>query len=323
MNLSSKSLLPLAISALLTPQLASALTVENGTVYGLPQNTPFVLKLDNGQSTEVVSDAQGQVTLTDQDDDDDNTLFILMGSSGDLINKNTGEIVGELNEGVLTTAGMAVAGTGDCQCEWYFGLRAAQLDFTDLETNTANGAAEALASGFDTVSDADDSAWGGSFTIGYRWGDADNWRSAGSVQWFVEATYAQYEEMEGQITGTQELGSVVSVGQSEVSSLGFRFGPKMYLCDNFAVSGSLGWTWYETEDSGNIRQFSPDGSQNILVGSFAEEEVDGTGTFEIGVSYDLTDRIAAVAGYSWSFEEVGSSKSDQPAVLSVGFEIGF
>jgi len=245
MKLTPKKLLPIALSAVIMPNLASAQAAENGAADGMSQ---------------------------------------------------------------------------DCKCEWYIGLRASQLDFTNLEANTNNGLSQALDQGFDASADADDNAWGGTLLIGYRFGKESNWDN---VQWAVELAYSQFEEMESRIDAPQAQGSVVSVGQSEVSSLGVSFGPKMYLTDNFAVSGKLGYTWFETEDSGNIRQFTGSGSQNTVLESFSEEDVDGTGTFEISAAYELSDRIDLVAGYLFSFDEVGSSKSDQPQVFSVGVDIGF
>lgn len=324
MTLSQKLLISLAVPVLLMPGLASALTVEGSTVYGLPANTPFVLKLDNGQTTGVTSDAQGQVTLTEEDDDDDNTLFLWPGGNGDLINERTGEVVGELRGGVLGAAGMAWMGSSQHAVRGYANFGVARLDFTGLEANADNGLSDALSQGFDAFSDADTDATGGVLGLGLLCGDEANWGNKGSVLWGLELTYRQYEEMDAVIDGFHpEFGSVLSQSTSEVSSLGVSFGPHMYLADNFAVYGLIGYTWYETEDSGNIRQSTPDGSFSAIVGSFSEEDVDGTGTFEVGASYQLTDRLNAYLSYQLSFKEVGSAKADQPQVLGAGVRVSF
>lgn len=324
MKLSHKLLISLAVPALYLPGLASALTVEGSTVYGLPANTPFVLKLDNGQTTGVTSDSQGQVTLTEEDDDDDNTLFLWPGGKGQLVNQHTGEVVGEFEGGVLSAAGMAWMGSGRHTIRGYANFGIAELDFTDIEANANNGLNEALSEGFDAFSDADTDATGGVLGIGLLCGDEANWGNKGSVLWGLELTYRQYEEMDALISGSHpEFGSVLSQATSEVSSLGVSFGPHMYLANNFAVYGLIGYTWYETEDSGNIRQTTPDGSFSAIVSSFSEEEVDGTGTFEVGASYQFTDRLNAYLSYQLSFKEVGSSKSDQPQVLGAGVRVSF
>lgn len=225
--------------------------------------------------------------------------------------------------GALAEEGNSVASSGAKATQWYLNLGVSQLDFKDLQSNTQSGAAEALAEGFSVTSDADDNAWGGRIGVGMFCGDEDLWGQKGSVLWNLELVYTQYEEMSAEIIGADESGSIVSVGESEVSSLGVSFGPHMFIADDIAVYGLLGYTWYETSDSGNIRAVSPDGSQSAFLDSFSDDNVDGTGTFTLGASYSFTDNVSLYLSYQMGLTEVGSADADQPSSFQAGARFSF
>lgn len=261
--------------------------------------------------------------LTSQDDDDDNTLFLLPGGDGELVNKRTGEVVGQVRGGVLMGSALPFMGSGTDKTQWYLKLGATNYDSSVLGDLADIGGQEALAQGFDVTVDADDNAWGGEIAIGVLCGDEGLWGQKGSVLWNFELAYAQYEEQDAVITGTQELGSVISQSQSEISTLGISFGPHMYVADGLALYGRMGYTWVETEDQGNIRQVSPDGSQSIFLNSFSEEDVDGTATFTLGASYDMTESLSLYAAYTMALDDVGPGEGAQFTQTSLGMRMDF
>lgn len=320
MRISTTFLAPAALSLLLLPSVANALTVVGSTIYGLPEDAPFELKLDTGAINTFETDGNGQATVTEQEDDDDNSLLIPPGSNGSLIDTRTGEVVALVRNGMLTTAGSAFMDEGSTIHKMYMYVG---LDYVEAE-GTAKGMEEGLQAAFDSGftggGSAEDNAWGGSFGIGMFCGDEDLWGQTGSVLWNIALIYSQYSEIEASFLVKQdgpegqEALEILSSGQDELSSLAISFGPHMYLANNFSVFGELGWAWYRTEGSGTIRR----ANDGLILESFSDNSVDGAGQFKLGAAWDMNEKVRISASYTQSLDDNGPQDNYTPANYSLG-----
>ncbi|MEZ5574085.1 MAG: outer membrane beta-barrel protein [Halioglobus sp.] len=267
----------------------------------------------------------GEVTVTQEEDDDDGTLYIPRGSDGSwtLREKSSGAVLGELNVtgGVLavsTVTASTLSGSGASQSSFSRNVKGfidvgwSMLYLSDIKENTRSGADMARADGFTVRDSADDDAQGWRVGVGIAIGDGKPWNSKGSHQWLARLGYSSWENMKGQFTATVPGLTIDSSGKQESEAWQTSVGFQYFVADNVGFSADLGYDWYDLKDSGGIVR-----QQDGMMLSFNDSTDSSTATFGLGLAYYFCENAGVRGSYRWSFDDVGSSQSNKPSTLAV------
>tara|TARA_R110002049_G_scaffold309027_1_gene516019 strand:+ start:3241 stop:4224 length:984 start_codon:yes stop_codon:yes gene_type:complete len=320
----TRKIIPLLTLSLLLAPAALAMVVEGGVISGLPPNTVVELDLGLDEPATATTNYKGELTIGEEEDDDPNSLTIPTGSNGRFTMRDarSGATLGDLKvEGASITVaavGSATQGMGTIEGRWeargFLNASASMIYLDDIKTNTEAGAGLAEADGFTVQSSADDDALGWSVGVGFAISNDKNWFARGSDQWQFGLTYSRYDKMEGRFTASQPDGTLESSGKQDIDSWRVSIGYEYFVADGFGLNLNLGYDFYDTEDSGKI-VFAETGQ---VLNFFDESDSDETVSIGVGLSYYFCDTTAVRASYRYSFDEVGSSQSDEPSVFDVG-----
>ena len=130
----------------------------------------------------------------------------------------------------------------------------------------------------------------------------------------VSAEYSEFQNMPGRFEATQPGVTLISSGKKDEESWGIAAGFEYFLCDDFSLSGDLGYTWYDQKDTGRIVRTET----GEILNRFSDRRKDGTGTVGIGATYYFTDRFYTRVRYKYDLEEAGSSDDPESSALTIG-----
>lgn len=320
------ALVPLvAVSIALLPGLAWAIVVEGAVISGLPPDTVVVLHFGGGETSTATTDANGEITVRDEEDDDLGTLYI---PPGDLSVRELRTEAG-LVLGILRLSGQSVVSASSVRSlpamndrprpTWFMELGGDFLAIDDIRNNTRNGAALAEADGFSVTTSADDGTFGPQIVGGVIFGAGRENRSRGSWQGEFAVSYSRYDDMQGEFTASQAGVTIRSAGQSEIQTWGVNAGARYFIADHVGLYGGLGYRNFSLDDSGRVVWLETD----TELSAFNESRHDDVVAALFGLSYHFNSAFSIDALYQHFFGEIGASETDDAHSLALRARYNF
>jgi hypothetical protein len=314
-----------AVSIALLPGLAAAIVVEGAVISGLPPDTVIVLHFAGGETSTATTDTNGEITVSDEEDDDLGTLYIPPGEESIReLRTEAGLVLGTLRlSGTTVTAVSSVSSLPAIEdrprVAWFIELGGDVLAIDDLRNNTRNGAALAEADGFSVTTSADDVTFGPQIVGGVIFGAGREHRSRGSWQGEFAVSYSQYDDMQGEFTASQAGVTIRSAGQSEIQTWGLNAGARYFIADRVGLYGGIGYRNFSLDDSGRVVWLETD----MELSAFNESRHDDVVAALFGLSYHFNSAFSIDALYQRFFGEIGASETDDVHSLALHARYNF